>query len=347
MKSVCFFNNKGGVGKTTLACNLASVFAKEFGYRVLVIDCDPQCNATTLILGEERSVSLYDSDKDSDSREASTILDVLKPIEVGDSSIDKNISPIRSDTNRFHVDLVPGHPRLSILEDLLSQAWRDTIAGDIGGLRKTNWCSGFLSTFASEYDIVFLDLGPSLGSLNRSALIGSDFFVTPMGADIFSIIGLKNISEWLKIWIERYEHGIEICKSQSDSSIQSFDLQERIKIKKGFAGYTVQAYIAKYKGGEKRPTKAFERIITTFPSEVETNLGKYKSQYINNGEFALGEVPNMYSLVPLGQVFASPIGELKSSDGIVGTHFVQVKKYNEILIQVATILKKNIGLSEA
>ncbi len=50
MIALAMFNNKGGVGKTTLTCNIASFLAKKENKRVLVIDCDPQCNATQLIM---------------------------------------------------------------------------------------------------------------------------------------------------------------------------------------------------------------------------------------------------------------------------------------------------------
>lgn len=76
MKSVSFFNNKGGVGKTTLTCNLAFTFAKDFGKRVLIVDCDPQCNSTILILGEEISYELYSNDQKSSHK---TILNILGP----------------------------------------------------------------------------------------------------------------------------------------------------------------------------------------------------------------------------------------------------------------------------
>jgi len=57
MKSLAMFNNKGGVGKTTLTCNLASYIALEFNKRILVVDCDPQCNSTQLIMGVEEAPS--------------------------------------------------------------------------------------------------------------------------------------------------------------------------------------------------------------------------------------------------------------------------------------------------
>ena len=60
MKSIAFFNNKGGVGKTTLLCNLASYFSKKLNKNVLVIDADPQCNATSYVLDEDVVRKLFD-----------------------------------------------------------------------------------------------------------------------------------------------------------------------------------------------------------------------------------------------------------------------------------------------
>src|SRR5438128_5672808 len=53
MISISMFNNKGGVGKTTLTCNVAAFFASQRYKRVLVVDCDPQCNCTQLVMGQE------------------------------------------------------------------------------------------------------------------------------------------------------------------------------------------------------------------------------------------------------------------------------------------------------
>jgi Mrp family chromosome partitioning ATPase len=53
-KSIAFFNNKGGVGKTTLLCNVAAYAAEEHGLKVLVIDADPQCNATQYMFDDKK-----------------------------------------------------------------------------------------------------------------------------------------------------------------------------------------------------------------------------------------------------------------------------------------------------
>lgn len=345
MKVLSFFNNKGGVGKTTLTCNLAAHLARQGGLRIVVVDVDPQCNATILTLGEERAAPLYWAEEPSEERERTTNLwSVLEPIELGEATVMSQVNPILAASNRFGYDLIPGHPRVSIIEDRLSQAWRDAIGGDVGGLRRTNWVVTLAAQLAPRYDLMILDLGPSLGSLNRTALLGSDYFVTPMGADVFSILGLRNISNWLRDWTAAYSRGVENCERTSPGAGARFGLATNLPVLHGFAGYTVQAYIAKFKQGEKRPTKAFERVTSSFASEVRDNLEAYFTPGMGMEHALLGEVPNMYSLVPLAQTANAPIVDLRSSDGLVGSHYNQAKRYVDILSGVASALARNIGL---
>nr|WP_295869877.1 AAA family ATPase [uncultured Chitinophaga sp.] len=342
MKSICFFNNKGGVGKTTLTCNVAYALAKEHGLRVAVVDCDPQCNATILILGEENSIPIYwQSDEQSTNHSHETLADLLSPLELGDSSIKSTITLVNKNENRFLVDLLPGHPRMSIIEDRLSQAWRDTSSGIIEGVRRTNWVHSLNKQLESHYDVVLYDLGPSLGALNRSCLLGSDYFLTPMGADIFSMIGLRNIAEWLTTWNGVYETGVKLCENQFKGAIDKFGLLKELKINNGYIGYTVLSYIAKYKQGEKRPTQAFETLLTKFPLEVLANLGQYA---VDSQDLRIGDIPNMYSLAPLAQSNASPIGGLNASDGLVGAHFAASKNIHQTFVDIATKIKLSIGL---
>jgi cellulose biosynthesis protein BcsQ len=342
MKTVCFFNNKGGVGKTTLTCNIASKFARN-GKRILLVDADPQCNATQLIVGDERTFSMYWPDG-TESENVDTLLKVTRLIRAGDSAIDAAVSFIPSSENKFGVTLMPGHPRLSEMEDKLSVAWNNAVGGDVEGLRRTNWAVAFCAAFSADFDYLFFDLGPSLGAINRSVLLAADYFVTPLGSDVFSIVGVRNIAEWLKSWMDLYEDGARICERRNPQSIAEFSLRKSPAIKHGYVGYTLQQYITKSKKGIRRPTQAFDHILSQVPEQITTYLGSFTSPTIGSAGVKLGDVPNMYSLVPLAQSRNCPIGDLKLVVGaLVGSQFKQSAEYANILSQFAARLAANMG----
>jgi cellulose biosynthesis protein BcsQ len=336
---VSFFNNKGGVGKTTLSANLAAKFSR-LGHKVLLLDADPQCNATLLTLGEYRTAELYEVV--STGAKSHTLLDVVRPMERGDSTVDTNITSIDASQTRFKVDVLPGHPRIGLLEDKFSDAWQKSLGGDIEGLRRTNWFATLCDAVQSRYEFCFVDLGPSLGALGRTVLLGSDCFVTPMSVDVFSIVGLRNIGSWLKDWVALYTSSVTLCDKRSPGTIDEFKLRREPRIGKGYVGYTALAYIAKYTGGERRPTAAFEKILSNFHPEINSNLGGFTPDSISSSELRLGEIPNMFSLVPLAQSASAPIFDLKAADGVRGAHYNQVEKYSEILEDVAAALLRNI-----
>lgn len=344
MISIAMFNNKGGVGKTTLSCNIASFIANNLDKKVLIVDCDPQCNSTQLLMGQEFSSELYwgEDGAEKNINKYSTISDILQPIEDGDSQINTKIKVVDKSLNRFNVDLIPGNPKFSIIEDRLGSAWHDLLGGDIGGIRKTNWNTFLIETLKNDYDYIFYDLGPSLGSINRSVLIGCDYFITPMGTDIFSILGIKNISEWLTSWITLYEKSLTLAEERFSGRLESFNITPEIKIKKGYLGYTIQQYITKSKQGVRRPTKAYEEIINNVPSVIETTFENFLKDGLAKDDFKLGDVPHLYSLIPLAQSNSSPILKLKGSDGLVGAQFRQQEEYKIILSHIVQQIVNNL-----
>jgi len=275
MLSIAMFNNKGGVGKTTLTCNLASFIAYKQNKNVLIIDCDPQCNSTQLIMGQDFAADFYWGNEENN---ITTISDILQPIAAGDSNINENIIPISKNRNRFRVNLLPGNTKLSIIEDRLGSSWQEVIGGDLGGIRRTNWNTFLARRLSREYDYIFYDLGPSLGSINRSVLMGCDYFITPMGTDIFSILGIKNISDWINSWINLYENGVANCEKRFPNDIDKYSIPKELKIKNGYLGYTIQQYITKSISGAKRPTKAYDEIIRNVPTIIKDSLLNFSHQ---------------------------------------------------------------------
>lgn len=243
--------------------------------------------------------------------------------------------------------MIPGHPNLSLIEEVMSQAWSETIGCQRGGLRKINWLNS-LKSFYPNYDYILIDVGPSLGSLNRSALLNTDYFITPMASDIFSLLGVENISQWLDRWMALYEHAIESFRKsegKTTSDLDSFFEKYKINVDTTkttrFIGYSIQQYAKRaFKSGE-RPASAYEAIIKDFHVIVPNCLEKFIKKGITNADLKLGDIPYVYSVVPLSQTSSRPIFELNYSDGVRGGQSLSVEKYAQYLKVIVENLLKN------
>jgi cellulose biosynthesis protein BcsQ len=330
--SIAFFNNKGGVGKTTLACNFAAHLSSR-GHSVTVVDCDPQSNATQLLLRDAAWEDIYE---DRVASEARTVLRVLRHIRAGDSGIDPDIELQRS--QRFRVNVLAGHPSLSTIEDRLSTSWQEFGSGFVGGARRTLWARELVHSLKA--DIVVFDLGPSLGALNRSVLIGSDFFVTPVAADLFSLYALENIGDWLQNWVRQYSTYYANLDANEEQLAQ-YNIEAELPIAHGWAGYSVQQYVAKRTGGQIREVKAYDRYKREIPDRA-SKLHEVQSRSLRFQE--LGIVPNMFSMVPMAQTAHAPITDLTTADGVRGAQVTQQKNYVEQLTTMFDRLLKNLAL---
>ena len=327
MKSIAFFNNKGGVGKTTLLCNVAAFLALERDKKILVVDADPQCNATQLMLDEQLVFDIYDSPK------SFTIHSIIHPLSIG-KGYSRDLEPVRVED--YGLQLIAGDPRLALKEDLLSKDWQDAVAGDVRGLRTSFLFSQFLSR-CKEYDFVLFDMGPSLGSINRAVLLGCDFFVSPMSIDIFSLKAIENISAALLEWKKRLSHGLSQVADDLKPDIpnaSTFDLL--------FAGYVAQQYIQKTTAGEKRAVAAYETIMRRIPRSIKIHFVDKLQPEKGNLKYEIGTIPNLYSLIPMSQTAHKPIFSLRAKDGVRGAHFNKVRDAETIFKRVTSQLLQNV-----
>lgn len=333
-KGIAFFNNKGGVGKTTLACNYAAYEAAS-GMRVLVIDLDPQCNSTQLVLEDAQWEDIYEDAKTSEHR---TVMGILRPIRAGDSTLDFDALAIAKGP-RFGVDILPGHPSLSMFEDILSDSWGRFRGGEPAGARRTMWLRTLRDAISDKYDLVVVDVSPSLGAINRSALVGCDTFVTPMAPDLFSLYALDNITAWFRRWLSDYDLG----RSHSQEQLEEMDfgdvLPDPLPIRHGFIGYTVQQYVSRSSGGEIRQTEAYEKHRRAIPKRAR-NLTELSRLTVST---ELGTVPNMFSMIPLAQGVHAPISALRREDGLRGAQFSQQQRYVEQLEEIFRRISKRVS----
>jgi chromosome partitioning protein len=164
-KVQAFFNFKGGTGKTTLVYNV-SYFLYLLGFKVLVIDCDPQSHLTRVISG-----TMFPGDK--------TINEVL----TADLPIREAIYEIHEN---FH--LIPSSIKLSFFES--SQVTQGIYRGGIVSER--------LNTLKDEYDFIFIDVNPSINLLNRNVIMASDRVNIVTEAQPFSFFGMETLLQEFK-----------------------------------------------------------------------------------------------------------------------------------------------------
>lgn len=347
MKTIAIFNNKGGVGKTTFCANLATHFAMKHKKRVLVLDLDPQANITHYMLGDELAGEViapyYDRDLEKPHQ---TIVDAFDNYEVGESTINTDVTPIYCE--RFQASIIAGNPFLASYEDILSKKWNELSDPDsVSGMRISNWINTILETQKENYDYVFIDLSPSLGAINRTALLASDFFISPMSCDIFSLVAIKNIKQWFEKWVPYYNSKYETFKNEKEhiwNRIKA-DLKPKVTIDSGFLGYTLQSYISrKHADGTVRTTQSYQRIIDNFEPEIDTNLSVFKKPEINtHDELNLGEIPHMFGILALSQFVGAPIATLNSTDGMAGSQYTQAKNYIKAFDVISDRVMHNLG----
>lgn len=349
IRTLSLFNNKGGVGKTTLSTNIAHDFA-ERGYRVLYVDCDPQCNATQLMLTEDQTAEIYASDEDPEvalrHSLSHSVYGLFIPLREGEPTIDTDIHVVRSE--RFQVDVLAGHPSLSQIEDVMSNAWQSALSRETAAFRRVHW-AGQLATALEDqdkYDIVFFDVGPSLGPFNRTVLLGCDAFVTPTATDLFSFHAFGNLARWFEDWVAEYSELQEAniatwgrFASNMEEKLRPLRLHGHDGRALHYLGYTTLEYIKKKSGGGEQLVGAFERFRHRLPDEAQ-RMARSLGQ--NGEEYLLGHIPHMHSMPATAQDAHSPIAGLVSKDGVRGNQLNQRDGYVDKIQEAAEAIHERL-----
>lgn len=185
MKVISFINMKGGVAKTTSSVEIASILAKEHNKKVLIIDLDPQTNATLSLITLEQWEKIKDS---------STIADVLgmnRGMSSRNEEYDINSAIIENVCGIETLDLIPSHLELTFLDlDLVSRPARECIL------------QNQIKNLSKQYDYILIDCPPNLTLAPQNALVISDYIIVPVVPEVFPSIGLpllvNRVNNWKK-----------------------------------------------------------------------------------------------------------------------------------------------------
>lgn len=193
---LAFFNNKDGVGKTSLVYHMAWMMASK-GIGVVVGDLDPQVNLTASFLDESTLEEiLYPGFPSADRHR--TIYGSLQPLIDGTGDITE---PELIELNE-RLAVLPGDLELCGFEDELSSQWPDCSAGKPRAFRVISAFWRLMMRAASNRgaDVVLVDVGPNLGAINPASLVAADHVVAPLAADLFSVQGMENLGPTLRRW---------------------------------------------------------------------------------------------------------------------------------------------------
>ncbi len=176
-KIISFSNQKGGVGKTTTCVNMAA-YAADAGQKVLLVDIDPQGNATTGLGFEKSSIK-------------KSVYKVL----INDEPIRENIDK----TQVKNLDILPANINLAGAEvELVLKQSREHI------LKKV------LERVKNDYDFIFIDCPPSLGLLTVNALVASDAVIIPIQSEYYAMEGLSQLMNTIVLVRKHFNKGLKI-----------------------------------------------------------------------------------------------------------------------------------------
>ncbi len=326
---IAFFNNKGGVGKTSLVYHLAWMYA-DLGIRVVAADMDPQANLTAAFLEDDRLEELWLEDHHD------TIFVYLQPQLKGIGDIAEPQLEYVED----RLGLLVGDLFLSSFEDDLSEQWPKCLSRQERAFRVMSafWRIMQKAAHSHNADVILMDLGPNLGAINRAAIISADYVVIPLSPDLFSLQGLENLGPTLRSWRRDWKDRLD-RKPLMDLELPQGRMEP--------VGYIVLQHSERL----DRPVKAYERWIARIPKVYRNKVldepgGDDIS--VKNDPYCLSLLKHYRSLMPMAQEARKPMFHLKQADGAIGAHEKAAKgsyrDFEGLAREIARRTKVNVPL---
>jgi chromosome partitioning protein len=315
--TIAFFNNKGGVGKTSLVYHLAWMYSNQ-GVNVVAADLDPQANLTSMFLDEDRLLELW-----PDGDHPQSVLGAIRPILKGTGDIaEPHVEAITDG-----MGLIVGDLGLSGFEDRLSDAWPRCQDRHEDAFRIISAFFRLLlrGAQARSAELVLIDVGPNLGALNRAALIAAEHVVIPLAPDLFSLQGLRNLGPTLRRWRAEWEDRKQ-RNPDPDLLLPSGKMVP--------AGYVILQHAIRL----DRPVQAYGLWMERIPAEYREAVLGLPAEEVSVDQtdpHCLAVLKHYRSLMPMAQEARKPIFFLKPADGAIGAHAAAVQDCYRDFLQLA------------
>lgn len=206
MKVVSFINYKGGVGKTTLASNVAAGLA-SIGKKVLVIDIDPQANLTFSFIVVDKYKNEFQNQKNIKTWfhkfiDGDDLID-LKSLIVNPERVNRNLSG-KLDIICSHLGLISIDIELAVMLSGTSQRQQRN-----NYLKVHSILSNGISNLKNSYDIVLIDCPPNFNIVTKNAIVASDYYIVPAKLDYLSTLGIEELKRHVKDLKENYNSYVD------------------------------------------------------------------------------------------------------------------------------------------
>ena len=300
MKILSLFNHKGGVSKTTTAFNLGWMLAEQ-GHKTLIVDADPQCNLTALVLDYN---AVEDIEEFYSANPGCDISTGLEPVMSGRLTGLTAGHPAQTENGNLYIYC--GNLALSEIETQVSVAL--TTSAAIPAIRNIPGSAGALLRLTAEeynFDYVIIDMSPSVGALNECLLMSSDYFIVPTSPDFFCAQAIKSLANVVPRWNAEVQ---PFREARIDYPILSTPPK--------FLGFISQ----RYRPRSGVPAKSFQRWIdvirntvneqlipTLEPLNMTVGLEDFRSHVSGDEPYNLSNVADFNSLIAQSQKHNVPI----------------------------------------
>lgn len=305
-KIVTLYNNKGGVAKTSTLFNIAVYLATTEHKKVLLVDCDPQCNCTELFFcsGENYDdpdqvlpgTSIFEALRPRFEGEAARV--DAKNVVLPESSIYPNLNILRGDINfsraEQYFSTAVAQAVTESIHDKNTYAVMSRLLRDLGELH--------------SFDYILCDVGPSAGSITRMTILSCDGVFIPIVPDRFSYQAIQGMGAIMNEWIARHELIV--------STFEPYGIKAPFTVPK-FYGAIVNNYKIQ-RGGKKKNSYLRweglikEGLINLLLSSPESRLRPKTEALVENPFIA--SIRDVGPMAPVAQIVGKAIFDISQQD---------------------------------